>query len=69
MDQKQAEAVCPANEGDGYTAIAHTAGSPASGTTGVARVLMGRTFIGIGRDAEYLHMSTRRIALAKLGQL
>lgn len=40
-----------------------------SGTTGVACALMGRRFIGIERDPEYLRMATRRIALAKLGQL
>lgn len=40
-----------------------------SGTTGVACTLMGREFIGIERDPEYMRMATRRIALAKLGQL
>jgi DNA modification methylase len=40
-----------------------------SGTTGVACALLGRNFIGIERDPEYLHMAKRRIALAKLGQL
>ena len=40
-----------------------------SGTTGVACVLLGRKFIGIERDPEYMRMATRRIALAKLGQL
>ena len=40
-----------------------------SGTTGVACALMGRRFIGIERDPEYLRMAMRRIALAKLGQL
>lgn len=40
-----------------------------SGTTGVACALMDRRFLGIERDPEYLRMATRRIALAKLGQL
>ena len=40
-----------------------------SGTTGVACVLLGRRFIGIERDAEYVQIAKRRIALAKLGQL
>lgn len=39
-----------------------------SGTTGVACALLGRRFIGIDRDPEYLTMAKRRIALAKLGQ-
>lgn len=40
-----------------------------SGTTGVACVVLGRRFIGIERDPEYMRIATRRIALAKLGQL
>lgn len=40
-----------------------------SGTTGVACALLGRKFVGIERDPEYMRMATRRIALAKLGQL
>ena len=40
-----------------------------SGTTGVACALLGRNFIGIERDPEYLDLAKRRIALAKLGQL
>jgi len=40
-----------------------------SGTTGVACALMGRHFIGIEHDPEYMRIATRRIALAKLGQL
>ena len=39
-----------------------------SGTTGVACALLGRNFIGIERDPEYMRMATRRITLAKLGQ-
>ena len=40
-----------------------------SGTTGVACALLGRRFIGVERDAEYVQIAKRRIALAKLGQL
>ncbi len=40
-----------------------------SGTTGVACALLGRNFIGIERDPDYMQMAKRRIALAKLGQL
>ena len=40
-----------------------------SGTTGVACVLLGRNFIGIERDPEYMRIAQRRIALAKLGQI
>ena len=39
-----------------------------SGTTGVACALLGRRFIGVERDAEYVQIAKRRIALAKLGQ-
>ena len=40
-----------------------------SGTTAAVAKRLGRAFIGIERDPEYLRMATRRIALAKLGQL
>jgi len=40
-----------------------------SGTTGVACALLGRKFIGIERDLEYVQIAKRRISLAKLGQL
>ena len=40
-----------------------------SGTTGVACAILGRHFIGIERDAEYVDMAKRRIALARLGSL
>lgn len=40
-----------------------------SGTTGVACAVLGRKFIGIERDPQYLDIAKRRIALAKLGQL
>lgn len=40
-----------------------------SGTTGVACVLLGRKFIGIERDPDYVRIATRRIALEKLGQI
>lgn len=35
-----------------------------SGTTGVAAVRMGRSFIGIDRDPEYFEVACRRIAAA-----
>ncbi len=40
-----------------------------SGTTGVACVLLGRNFIGIERDPEYMRIAQRRIVLAKLGTI
>ena len=40
-----------------------------SGTTGVACALLGRHFIGIERDPEYVEMAKRRIALARSGTL
>ena len=37
-----------------------------SGTTGVAAKLLGRKFIGIERDPEYMTIASKRIALAHL---
>ena len=40
-----------------------------SGTTGVAAKLLGRNFIGIERDPEYMTIAAKRIALAHLNIL
>jgi len=40
-----------------------------SGTTGVAAKLLGRNFIGIERDPEYMTIASRRIALAHVNIL
>jgi DNA modification methylase len=40
-----------------------------TGTTDVACLLLGRRFIGIERDLEYMTMARKRLLMAKFGSI